>query len=530
MSFRRISTVLFALGLICLPVVQVRAGAHFLRGDANHDMSTDISDPVFILGFLFLGEEAPPCPDAADVDDNGQIQITDAINMLGWLFQGGDAPAAPYPTFEGDPTPDDALDPCLGEAVVLSGAIESQTLTSDKWYKLVGEVDVEDGKVLNIDAGVTVVGDTATDGLLVIKRGGKLNAIGTATHPVVFTSDQEVGNRNRGDWGGLILLGNGDNNEAGKTGEAEGLQGGVTWGGGDSVIADESSGQLSYVRVEFGGTEISPNNEVNAISLFGCGSGTHLDHIQCKYNDDDGVEWFGGAATLKYGLCFGIADDNFDYSFGWNGKGQYWLAKQSEDDADRGFEVDNHEGAFSNTPLTNPLIANVTLIGISQAESDAGGESDTGMVLRRGCGGRVYNGIIMGFRDAGLDIDEAVTTNNNPTDGTLAVDYFVFYDNKEDAETGETEVEEETAANGYKYTSAEFITTLNPNNIFATGSPIVDPYNMDAPDYRPQGDALTAGMDLTTMDAFFDATSYLGAVAPDGADWTQARWISYYRN
>ena len=99
------------------------------------------------------------------------------------------------------------------------------------------------------------------------------------------------------------------------------------------------------------------------VAEFGVGSGTNFDHIQCKYNADDGFEWFGGSCDLKYGLCVGIGDDSFDYSFGWSGRGQFWLAQQNGLDADRGFEVDNSEDEFGARPLTNQTISNVTLIG-----------------------------------------------------------------------------------------------------------------------------------------------------------------------
>lgn len=507
----------------------VRAQAHFMRGDSNHDTKLDISDAVFDLAYLFSGGEDPLCADAADVNDDGKIDISDAIAKLGFLFQGGTAPAAPWPRFEGDPTADSLG--CLEEEVELTGDITSDLmLTSDKHYRLVSGVFVRSGATLTIEAGTTILGDSATEGFLVIDSGGKIMAEGTETHPIVFTSDKPVGERGRGDWGGMIILGRSDNNVEGGEALAEGLEGSL-WGGGANPIPDDSSGVLSYVRVEYGGTEISEGNEINSISLFGVGSGTQVDHIQVKYNLDDGIEWFGGRVSAKYVVATGIRDDNFDYSFGWNGRGQFWVCQQRGDDADRGFEVDNHEDTFGARPLTNPIVSNVTLIGDPSTDPSRP-ESDTGIVLRRGAGGRIYNGIICGFKDAGVDIDDGVTTNNNPTDGTLALDYFVFWNNKDDAETGESGEEAETAENGFKYTTVQFLTELNTHNVFTDTSPLVDAYNLDAPNFRPVtgGPADANGFDVATLDSFFEATNYLGAVPPTGEDWTQARWLSYRQN
>ncbi len=522
---RRLSTVL-AVVVAVAGVESAYGQAHFLRGDANHDKQVNIADGIYILNDLFSATGVPPlCQDAADLNDDGQINIADPVFVFNFLFGTGGAPAAPYPVFEADPTIDDEFG-CLEVEEITGDITEDVTLTADKAYRLVSAVVVKDGATLNIEAGTTVLGDSASNGLLVIERGGKLNAIGTPTHPVVFTSDKPVGERGRGDWGGLIFLGRGDNNLPTKEGLAEGLEN-QFWGGGENVIPEDSSGKLSYVRVEFGGTEISEDNEVNAISIFGVGSGTEFDHVMVKYNLDDGFEWFGGAASLKYGLAVGIGDDSFDYSFGWSGNGQFWVAQQSGDDADRGFEVDNSESEFEARPLTRPILSNVTLIG--DPDGDEGSESTDGITLRRGAGTVLYNATIAGFKKAGIDLDDGVTTSNFATDD-LIVDYSVFQGNGEVFKSGETEGSEETTENGFDFTTEAFITEMMTNNIFAEESVVVDPYNLAAPNFRPQNDALTNPFDPSSLGTFFEPAPYRAGVAPDGDDWTQAPWISYAAN
>lgn len=532
-----------ALAMSAALAVPATAGAqaHFLRGDSNLDKKVDLSDGVNTLGYLFLGSANIPCLDGADVNDSGDIDIADAIYTLNFLFLGGPAPAAPYPVFEADPTADE-LD-CLGTPEDISGDIAAdRTLVRTKVYRLAAATFVKAGATLSIEEGTTILGkegSATSAGLLVIERGARIQAIGSETHPVVFTSEKPVGSRGKANWGGIILLGNGDLNVAGKESLAEGLVD-TRYGGGANVNNAESSGTLSYVRIEFGGVALSLDNEVNGLSMFSIGSGTQLDHIQVKYNDDDGFEWFGGAANLKYGISSGNTDDNLDYAFGWTGKVQFFVAHQNGDDTQtsgNGFEVDNSEppiGTFGDLPRTNPMISNVTMVGPSDPAATKGGQ---GMLLRRGAGSRIYNTIIQGFRLAGFDIDDAATTGQVAT-GELVVDHMVFFNNGaggtqhcQPADSETAAQKEDDASNGFAVTSCGFIQTTMTNNIFATAAPTLDGANLTAPNFRPQNDALTSPKDVSALDPFFSAAPYRGAVAPEPeADWTQAPWISYQRN
>ena len=505
----------FTAGPLC-------AQAHFSRGDSNDDGRLDLSDATFDFNRLFLGGPSPACADAADANDDGGYDISDGVFKLNFLFTGGGQPPEPFEVWDGDPTADG-----LGcrECLRITGDIAADTTwTKANCYTLVDGVFVKAGATLTIDAGVTVVGDNVTEGLLVVERGARLVTNGTAELPVVFTSDRPVGERGRGDWGGLIFLGRGESNVTGGEAFAEGLENQL-WGGGLTPIRDDSSGTLRYTRVEFGGTEISTDNEVNSISMFGCGSGTSLEFVMCKYNLDDGFEWFGGDGTLKHGLAVGIRDDNFDYSFGWRGKGQFWVCQQRGDDADRGFEVDNHDSELGAVPLTQPTVSNVTLVG--DPDTAEGSESDTGLYFRLGCGGLVSNTIVTGWKDAGFDIDDDATFANWEA-GDLSVTHSIFHNN---GSSGDNHCDLETdAGDGACGDGTGQLFDPNRSNIAigrAGASPIADPYNLVAPNFRPQNDALTNFTDPTAIDPFFTAAPYCGGVPPTGADWTQAKWISY---
>ena len=526
-----------ALTLCSLSAQSAHGQAHFRRGDVNRDLAIDLSDGIGTLTYLFLGGTTPPCLDAADFDDDGDLNIGDAVSTFNFLFLGGNNPKEPYNHIDADPSAD-TLD-CLGAPVVVTGDITADTTWSrDKSYLLKGGVFVRAPATLTIQPGTTIFGEKATTGVLVIDRGAKIKAVGSADDPIIFTSDQPVGSRARKDWGGVVVLGRGETNNVDAQGVStnegivEGFAAEIEYGGGVSADNNESSGQIKYVRIEYCGIAIAPNSEVNGLSLYAVGAGTEIDHVMVKYSSDDCLEFFGGAAHVKHILCVGIADDNFDYSFSWRGKAQFIMVQQHDDEADKGFEVDNHETAFGNLPLTNPLISNFTLIGNPTSTADLT-KSAAGMNIRRGAASRIYNGIVQGFRVVGLDIDDAATTAHSPEAGDLVLDYTIFSQNGSDGTkhfiTGETGTSEESVANGFAYTTVDFGRTKNPNNTETTNSQCVDPYNLENPNFRPQNEALTPGKDPQSLDSFFEPAAYRGAVAPTGDDWTQKPWISYLR-
>ena len=200
---------------------------------------------------------------------------------------------------------------------VLTGVLATQTLDAAKPYLLVGQVFIPNGATLTVPAGTVVKGDKATKAALIIQPGGKLMAEGTSTNPVVFTSAQAVGERDRGDWGGILMLGNAYVNQAAKP-AIEGITPTQTYG---STVAEaatpatnqnENSGTMTYVRIEYAGIELTPNNETNSLTMGGVGNGTTLEYIQASFGGDDNFEWFGGTVNAKHLVSLSAWDDDLD--------------------------------------------------------------------------------------------------------------------------------------------------------------------------------------------------------------------------
>jgi hypothetical protein len=298
--------------------------------------------------------------------------------------------------------------------VDVEGVIEGNvTWTANKIYRLKGFVRVGEELVagtvtkvgnLTIEAGTTIIGDIATKGTLVVHRGSKLNAVGTAAAPIVFTSGQPVGARNPGDWGGVVLCGKAVNNQGANIeleGAYKGFHGGTT--------NDDNSGTLKYVRIEYAGVPIIPNAEINSLTMGSVGSGTTLEYVQASYGLDDSFEWFGGTVNAKYLIAYKGTDDDFDCDFGWSGTVQFALGYRDGNLADgsgsNGFEVDNDANGSANTPFTAPTFANVSIVGPrGSATSYVDLNFQNGAQLRRNNKIKIYNTFITGY-PTGLYID-----------------------------------------------------------------------------------------------------------------------------
>ena len=418
---------------------------------------------------------------------------------------------------------------------IVSGRITSDyTFTADTLWLLNGAVFVDEPARLTIDAGTEILGRSETNGTLIISRGAQIHANGTAEAPVVMTSDVEVGDRARADWGGLIINGRAPLNVPG--GEAEGEGGTGVYGGDDP---DDDSGHLYYVRVEFAGTELSPDNELNGIAFQGVGRKTEVDHIMVKLNKDDGLEFFGGTVEVKHVICFAIADDSIDWTDGWQGKGQFLIAMQMGDDADNGFESDNNGDNNNLTPRSNPTLYNLTLIG--DPYDFPGNESDIGMLFREGTAATIRNFIITGFKEAAVDIDHAATFAQ-VAQGNLTLESGLVYGNCiVDGCVGQFLPDDDAGAS---VTTADFVSGASNVHLMdpVLGDPsylcefcpfdLIDPTRNFAP--RGSSPAVNGIVEpsLPPNDGFFDVASFIGAVGPPGSgqdDWF-AGWTDFSLN
>lgn len=331
--------------------------------------------------------------------------------------------------------------------VEVSGVIEtSTTWTADKIYLLKNFVRVgDDAKrtggtdiknvTLTIEPGTVIMGDRETKGTLIVQRGNKIMAVGTAESPIVFTSERAPGQRQPGDWGGLVLVGRATNNQGANV-ELEGGYG-AFHGVGDEPLADpdnDSSGELKYVRIEFAGIPINPNQEVNSLTMGSVGAGTKLDYIQTSYGLDDGFEWFGGKVNATHLIVYRGLDDDFDVDFGYRGNIQWALGIRDNALADQsgsnGFEVDNDASGTTAAPFTSPVFSNVTIIGPKKSRDlNIQDNFQNAMHLRRNNKVKIYNSFLTGYPN-GLFIDGSSTRANaygtNGTDGMLQLRNIVL--------------------------------------------------------------------------------------------------------
>ncbi len=412
-------------------------------------------------------------------------------------------------------------DVCRVQAPPTDPITKSFTMTADKKWLLQGGVFVGDDvneTVLTLEPGTTVFGETSSKAFLTIRRGSKIVADGTKDAPIVLTSSKEVGSRQRGDWGGLVINGRAPVNGCDTAPcESEG-EGGTGVYGGDQPGDD--SGVLRYVRVEFAGHPITEDNELNGIAFQGVGNGTTIEYVQVHMADDDGIEFFGGTANFKYVLTTGIADDNLDWTDGWVGKGQFFVAQQYADAGDNGIEADNNGDRNDALPRAMPMLSNLTFIGSPDASS-----SDMGILLREGTGAHIHNSVIVGWNDACFDIDNAATfavamSGGTPT-GDLVIENSIFSCATNFKENNEKDVDGQTVEDPWSV--AEFVTTHMTGN--RTVDPLLRaPYAQETRDFRPADGSPAATGGVVPSDPFFTQVDFVGGVDPAN-DWT-AGWTT----
>ncbi len=409
------------------------------------------------------------------------------------------------------------LPACSGEAELSGDITQDTTLGADKCYNLKGLVHVKAPATLKIDKGTKIYGDKVSLGTLVIEPGAKIMAEGTAVNPIVFTSKAPVGERAAGDWGGVILLGKAPVNLPGGKGNIEGVPPSAdTTYGGDK--ANDSSGKMRYVRIEFGGVQLSPNNEINGLTFGGVGSGTEIDYIMVHDTLDDCFEFFGGTVNARHLICAYNGDDGFDWDNGFSGKLQFLALQQDPNNAadDNGFEGDNDANGTANLPLSEPTIYNATLCG---KNADVA-KQQYGMLLRRSTKGHIFNTIATGF-EAGVDLRDALTSielKNSIFHGNLAAN--VAYAEVKDQVSMPAALtdDDDKGVDEIAWFMSQGNSTEDPQ--------IKDCFNPGTPDFTPKT-TLSAGAATPPGDGFFDATAkYVGAFEA-GKSWATGNWVDF---
>jgi hypothetical protein len=396
--------------------------------------------------------------------------------------------------------------------VVVNGEVTgNETWVNSNYYVLRGAVFVRENATLTIQAGTRVIGESWSTGTLVVSRGGKLIAVGTPTQPIVFTSDQPIGARARGDWGGLIINGRATINVPGGEAAGEGDTG--IYGGNDD---NDNSGILRYVSVEFAGIEFTPDNELNGIAFQAVGRGTSVDYVQVHMNRDDAFEFFGGTVDIKHAVASNAADDSFDWTQGWRGRAQFVAITQRSDDADWGIEADNNSSNHNYTPRAHPQIYNLTICG--DPDRNEGAESVRAALFRVGTAVTLRNFLILGSKTLGMQMNDAATLAQ-VANGTTQIGAGAI--------AGPATPLHSSVAPFVA--SGRFPNVLtNPSNIGVSAAACA---RHESPNFQPTSVATLAGGQLAPMlppnDGFFEVVTFIGAVPPPPApDWTLG-WTAY---
>ncbi|ACY15111.1 hypothetical protein [Haliangium ochraceum] len=417
---------------------------------------------------------------------------------------------------DGGPSTPDARSVDEGQVLVDADIAADATWTADKTYVLAAKIYVVEGAALTIEPGTQVIGDPGA--ALIVTRGSSINAEGTADAPIVFTSARPEGSRTTGDWAGLVLMGAATLNREATESNLEGLDEEdprSAFGGDDDA---GNCGTLRYVRVEFAGDELKVGEELNGLTIAGCGAGTTIDYVQVHRGKDDGIEFFGGTASMKHVVISGASDDSLDWDLGYRGNIQFLIVNQLDGIGDNAFESDNNGDALDAEPRSAPTIYNATLVGSPDSR---------GMRLREGTWGVMRNFIVMNFGVTAVDVNDAETAAGTG-DGSLTIENSIFFNIGSD---GESYFEDESGAadDDGNFDEAAFFSDAARNNLFGVDPELASPSDSAAPSFVPAGSSAAAGAGVAAQGAFFDATDYIGAIEPGGTDWT-AGWTSFPAN
>lgn len=422
----------------------------------------------------------------------------------------------------------------VDEVVILEGNLETTTLTKDQKYLIRGQAFVRSGKVLTIQPGTIIKGDKATKGTLIIDRGGKIEAVGTEAEPIVMTSNLAAGSRDRGDWGGLVILGNAPVNQTNP--EIEGITPAAVYGGTDAA---DDSGALKYVRVEYAGIELTPNNETNSITLGAVGSQTELEYCQVSFGGDDGFEWFGGTVNGKYLISFASWDDSFDVDFGYSGKNQFGVEVRYPSFADQSgsnsFECDNGPNDNVTALLTTGTFSNFTCVGPKATNAQSiNANYQHSLDLRRRTAVTIANSVFIGYPRGIRFNQQSVYDNYAAGTGKLLNNVLVAPTTTYSVGSGMTatagDLEAWFLATNTTITGAieDQFAVLGLNSNVAFGSNVATAYPAN-PSFAVTTGTLIAGASFTDekLNTWFTPTTYRGAFG--ATDWTDG-WANFTPN
>ena len=332
-----------------------------------------------------------------------------------------------------DPVPDP-------DDYTLGGRLtEDLTLKQGETYMLESSLQVVAPATLTIEPGVTIIADESagSDNIIyiLIEQGARIMAEGTASEPIVMTSE----NKEPGAWGGLHICGKAHTNAEGETTSEIGN---APYGGNED---NDDSGVLKYIRIEYSGLALDSEHEANGISLYGVGAGTQISYIYVVDGSDDGIEFFGGSADIDHCVVENCTDDSYDWTEGWDGSAEYIIAYQSVAECDCLMECDNNGDNNDATPVANPTIRYATFIGNNSTENHRG------LRLREGTYVNLSNALVCGKPDPiTLDTPQTVASFDNGKSsisntvivGELLNEEGAGYDNAAFLADGNSSVEE----------------------------------------------------------------------------------------
>lgn len=409
-----------------------------------------------------------------------------------------------------------------GRHVVKGSLTGTHTWTAKSTWILEGIVYVEAGSSLTIEPGTRIEGRPGS--ALVVTRDATLFARGQENAPIVFTSNQASGTRTAGDWGGVVLLGNAPVNVA--NAQIEGVPHGDTRGQFGGSDAESSCGVMEYTRIEYAGFEVYANNELNGLTLGGCGSNTIIRNVQVHRALDDGIEVFGGTVNLKHIVITGAGDDSLDWDMGWRGNVQFLVAQQHPNVGDNAFEGDNLKANPLATPVSEPTLYNITLISPRSHE-----KYHRAMTLKVGTGGHFHNMIIDGFSGETIDLKGSETVSRIGT-GQLSFNSMMVH---RVGSRGLTffDAENLDSDDDSGFDERRYFQSSAVNAQFGTDPLLTrDAYSLSHPDFAPtaRSPARNGASSIPQGEFWDEAATYLGAIRPGSVqNWTDG-WTSYPLN